>query len=68
MYVCLFFHVTCEIFETDEYEVTNLLNIQQAINNLQSTFYGFGMVSGDNVFKVRNISNELKIIFNMKSL
>lgn len=27
-------------------------DMRQAINNLQSTFYGFGMVSGDNVFKV----------------
>lgn len=24
----------------------------QAINNLQSTFYGFGFVNSDNVFKV----------------
>lgn len=26
--------------------------MRQAINNLQSTFAGFGFVSGDNVFKV----------------
>jgi len=26
--------------------------MRQAINNLQSTFSGFGFVSGDNVFKV----------------
>ncbi|XP_028400564.1 replication factor C subunit 2-like [Dendronephthya gigantea] len=27
-------------------------DMRQAINNLQSTFYGFGVVNGDNVFKV----------------
>jgi replication factor C subunit 2/4 len=27
-------------------------DMRQAINNLQSTFSGFGFVSGDNVFKV----------------
>lgn len=26
--------------------------MRQAINNLQSTFSGFGFISGDNVFKV----------------
>ena len=27
----------------------------QGLNNLQSTFQGFGMVNGENVFKVRTI-------------
>ena len=30
-------------------------DMRQALNNLQSTFDGFGFVNADNVFKVRNI-------------
>jgi DNA polymerase III delta prime subunit len=36
-------------------------DMRQALNNLQSTFNGFGHVSGENVFKVRYCNYELKI-------
>jgi replication factor C subunit 2/4 len=36
-------------------------DMRQAINNLQSTFSGFGFVSGDNVFKVADSPHPLKV-------
>lgn len=35
--------------------------MRQAINNLQSTFAGFGFVSGDNVFKVVDAPHPIKV-------
>ncbi|TLD31763.1 replication factor C subunit 4 [Venturia nashicola] len=36
-------------------------DMRQAINNLQSTFSGFGFVSGDNVFKVVDSPHPVKV-------
>lgn len=36
-------------------------DMRQAINNLQSTFAGFGLVNGDNVFKVVDSPHPLKV-------
>ncbi|KAH7166085.1 P-loop containing nucleoside triphosphate hydrolase protein [Dactylonectria macrodidyma] len=36
-------------------------DMRQAINNLQSTFAGFGFVSGDNVFKVVDSPHPIKV-------
>lgn len=36
-------------------------DMRQAINNLQSTFAGFGFVSGDNVFKVVDSPHPVKV-------
>ncbi len=36
-------------------------DMRQAINNLQSTWAGFGMVSGDNVFKVVDSPHPIKV-------
>jgi replication factor C subunit 2/4 len=36
-------------------------DMRQAINNLQSTFSGFGFVSGDNVFKVADSPHPIKV-------
>jgi replication factor C subunit 2/4 len=41
--------------------------MRQAINNLQSTFSGFGFVSGDNVFKVCDQPHPLVIQAAIKS-
>ena len=35
--------------------------MRQAINNLQSTWAGFGLVSGDNVFKVVDSPHPIKV-------
>ena len=32
-------------------------DMRQALNNLQSTYAGFGFVSAENVFKVRGLSD-----------
>lgn len=36
-------------------------DMRQAINNLQSTFSGFGLVSGDNVFRVVDSPHPVKV-------
>jgi replication factor C subunit 2/4 len=36
-------------------------DMRQAINNLQSTWAGFGFVSGDNVFKVVDSPHPIKV-------
>jgi replication factor C subunit 2/4 len=36
-------------------------DMRQAINNLQSTFAGFGLVSGDNVFRVVDSPHPVKV-------
>jgi replication factor C subunit 2/4 len=36
-------------------------DMRQAINNLQSTYAGFGFVSGDNVFKVVDSPHPIKV-------
>lgn len=42
-------------------------DMRQAINNLQSTFAGFGFVSGDNVFKVVDSPHPIKVQAMLKS-
>lgn len=42
-------------------------DMRQAINNLQSTFAGFGFVSGDNVFRVVDSPHPVKIQAMIKS-
>ena len=36
-------------------------DMRQAINNLQSTYAGFGLVNGDNVFKVVDTPHPVKV-------
>jgi replication factor C subunit 2/4 len=36
-------------------------DMRQAINNLQSTYAGFGFVNGDNVFKVVDSPHPVKV-------
>ena len=40
------------LMENDFFIEVRYCNLFQAINNLQSTFYGFGFVNSENVFKV----------------
>ena len=42
-------------------------DMRQAINNLQSTFAGFGFVNGDNVFKVVDSPHPIKVQAMVKS-
>jgi len=42
-------------------------DMRQAINNLQSTFAGFGFVNGDNVFKVVDSPHPIKVQAMLKS-
>ncbi|MCJ1390730.1 replication factor C subunit 4 [Xylographa bjoerkii] len=42
-------------------------DMRQAINNLQSTYAGFGFVSGDNVFKVVDSPHPIKVQAMMKA-
>jgi DNA polymerase III gamma/tau subunit len=42
-------------------------DMRQAINNLQSTFAGFGFVNGDNVFKVVDSPHPIKVQAMIKS-
>lgn len=42
-------------------------DMRQAINNLQSTWAGFGFVSGDNVFKVVDSPHPIKVQAMLKS-
>lgn len=34
-------------------------DMRQAVNNLQSVYYGFGLINGDNVFKIVDMPNPL---------
>ena len=42
-------------------------DMRQAINNLQSTYAGFGFVSGDNVFRVVDSPHPVKVQAMIKS-
>jgi len=55
--ICTLNLISVEQVEYNDDGLTALIftsegDMRQAINNLQSTFSGFGFVSGDNVFKV----------------